>query len=732
MINRRLLIAWWVASFLVACDCASLGLEQKRFSCATDDECSQGFMCVDRGSGLECVASSAGGGAAGGVAGGTGGAGGAAGGDAGATAGGDGGGTAGGDGGGTAGGDAGGMAGGDAGGAAGGDAGGMAGGTSGGQAGGASGGQAGGTSGGQAGGAMSQVPTQLGFSTPVRSQPTSLCSSAITIEARNAMGQMVPITTSISVALGVMQATSGISFFSSATCSTAAISSVVLTTAAPTQTVFIRGTTAGTFTLTASAMGLMAATQSTTVTLGPDTLAFTNTPPAGLRGGECFPLTYQSRRGAMPLAVTVNTTITFGPASGAKFYADPTCSTQLASQVLASGASLDTVFVRVLVSTTLSLTATAPFDGDAITVTALPIVRRGTCFFRSQTALDGGFDPDGGAIDAGFSVQLTQTCAVSPPVGNLAQAMLLVQELGSQPGEHNDVMARCRLSNQSTITCVRRQGAHGLEVRWQVVELSAGLRVQAVTSGSCATSVPIPQAVDPAKSFVLRTLGTTTGGFYDDEDGTPFFLANATTVSAPAQNSCGGFDLQVVEWDGLSVTRGTLDGGLAAGVVSQSVLGLPPASTNRAVLVQAALDTDLMANTCALQVRGSLPGPSELALRRAMGDAGCGANLLPRVVWERLDFGTRATAREVTVTFGPGVQLVDTPITAVDPGRTFLLSSNQTTMGQGMGETDYAPFTKIAEAAFGFDLTSNGTVLTTRRGRSSGSAVVTVYVVQVE
>ncbi len=577
----------------------------------------------------------------------------------------------------------------------------------------------------------SQLPTQLAFSTPVRAQPTSVCSAAITIEARNAMDQMVPITSSITVALGVMQANSGISFFTSSTCSTAAISSVVLTTAAPTQTVFIRGPTAGTFTLTASAMGLTAATQSTTVTLGPDTLVFTNTPPAGLRGGECFPLTYQSRRGAMPFAVTVNTTVTFGPASGAKFYADPTCATQLASQVLASGAILDTVYVRVLVSTPLSLTATAPFDGDAITVTALPIVRRGTCFFRSQTAIDGGFDADGGAVDGGFSQLLTQTCAVSPPVGNLAQAMLLVQELGSQPGEHNDVMARCRLSNQSTITCLRRQGEHGLEVRWQVVELGSGLRVQAVTSGACATSVPLPQAVDPAKSFVLRTLGTNTGGFYDDEDGVPFFLASPTTVSAPAMNSCGGFDLQVVEWDGLSVARGTLDGGLAAGVVSQSILGLPPASTNRAVLVQAALDVDLMANTCALQVRGSLPGPSELALRRAMGDAGC-ADLLPRVVWERLDFGTRATAREVTVTFGPGVVLVDTPITAVDPARTFLMSSNQSTMGQGMGETNYAPFTKIAEAAFGFDLTSNGTVLTTRRGRSSGSAVVTVYVVQVE
>lgn len=731
MINQRLLASIVMTSFLFACQCDSLGVDQKRFSCSTDDDCLAGFVCLDRGSGRECVSGGAGGGASGGVAGGRGG--GVAGGNAGGAGGGTAGGLAGGSSGGQSGGDGGGAAGGDSGGGvAGGDSGGSAGGSAGGAAGGSSGGQAGGsTAGGQGGGATSQVPTQLAFTTPVRDQPTSVCSAAITLEARNAAGQMVPITSSITVTLGVMQANSGISFFTSPNCSTAAVSSVVLTTGSPTQTVFVRGTNAGTFTLTASSTGLTSATQSTTMTLGPDTLAFTNAPPAGLRGGECFPLTYQSRRGATAFAVPINTSVAFGP-STVKFYADPTCSTLVTSQVMASGSSLDTVYVRVLIATPVSITATAPFDSDALTVTALPIVRRGTCFFRAQTSLDGGFDADGGALDGGFAQQLTQSCPVSPPVGNLAQAMLLVQELAAQPGEHNDVMARCRLTSQGSITCQRRQGEFGLEVRWQVIEVGPSLRVQTFPRDACASSVTLPQAVDPSKSFLLRTLNTNTGGFYDDEDGLPFFLADATTVSAPATNSCGGFDLQVVEWDGLSVTRGTLDGGLAAGVVSQSILGLPPASSNRAVLVQAALDMDLMASTCSLQVRGSMPGPSEISLRRAMGDAGCGSDLLPRVVWERLDFGTRATVREVTVPFGPGVPLVDTPITAVEPSRTFLLSSNQTTMGQGMGETDYEPFTKIAEAAFGFDLTSNGTVLSTRRGRSSGSAVVTVYVVQVE
>jgi hypothetical protein len=308
--------------------------------------------------------------------------------------------------------------------------------------------------------------------------------------------------------------------------------------------------------------------------------------------------------------------------------------------------------------------------------------------------------------------------------------MLLVQQTGAQPGDHNDVIARCRLSSTSQVTCLRRQGVYPLDVRWQVVELGEGLRVQALSNNVCATSLALPQPVDAGSAFVLRTLNTTSGGFYDDEDATPFVLASATTVVAPP-TSCGGYDVQVVEWGGATVTRGILDGGLPAGVASGALLGLSAAGGNRVVLVQAGMDMDGMANTCSLQLRATTPGPSELAFSRALGDGGCAVNPLPRIAWERIDFGTRATVQERTLLLPAGVALAEAMITAIDPNRTFVFSSNQSTMGQGMGETDSLPFNKPVEAAFAFDFPTP-TTLRAVRGRSTGAARVTVYVVQVE
>jgi hypothetical protein len=573
------------------------------------------------------------------------------------------------------------------------------------------------------------------FTNSPRVLATLLCAS-VTIEARDTNNQRVTPSTPLALTLGVLsadggalQADSGISFFSNSGCVGAPVSTANLTSAAPTALVTLRGTFAGPYTLTASAPPLTQGAQRIDFLQGPDTLAFTSAAPSGLRGGQCFPLTYQTRLGSVALAPPSNTVIMFSSTGGVRFYADPSCSVALTSQTLAGGQSIDTVYVRAL-SSTGTITASAPFDSDSVTFNALPIVRRGLCSFPAQVALDGGFDADGGALDGGFSQTNTITCPVTPGVGSPGNALLFIQGTSAQPGDHNDVLARCRVG-PSGITCNRRQGAAALDVRWQLVEL-ADLRVQALTSSSCfpPNVVTLPQAVDAGSAFVVRTLSATPTGFYDDEDALPFTLTSPTTVQAPA-TMCGGYDVQVAEWGGVTVTRGTVDGGFVAGAATTGLLGLPPAGPNRVVLVQAGLDMDGMANTCSLQARGAMPGPSELTFSRALGDAGCAVNALPRLTWERIDFGPRATVQERTVLLGPGTFQADTVITAVDPSRTFLLSSNQSTMGQGMGETDYQPFNKPAEAAFGFELPTS-TTLRVLRGRASTSARVTVYVVQVE
>ncbi|GMU59218.1 MAG: hypothetical protein AMXMBFR34_09810 [Myxococcaceae bacterium] len=58
MLLRGLPLRWLAALALAglsACDCGSLGLDQKRFACATDEDCLAGHRCRDVGDGLECV-----------------------------------------------------------------------------------------------------------------------------------------------------------------------------------------------------------------------------------------------------------------------------------------------------------------------------------------------------------------------------------------------------------------------------------------------------------------------------------------------------------------------------------------------------------------------------------------------------------------------------------------------------------------------------------------------------
>lgn len=269
-------------------------------------------------------------------------------------------------------------------------------------------------------------------------------------------------------------------------------------------------------------------------------------------------------------------------------------------------------------------------------------------------------------------------------------------------------------------------------VQWQVVEIPSGFRVVTATSSSCPPSFTLPSMVDPAKTFLLKTLANGSVNF-DDEDTNVLTLTGPTTVTA-SRTLCEGVDVQAVEWDGVTVTRGDVDGGLAPGVARASLLGLsPPASPQRAVLVQAGTLINGMPPMCGMVGRAWLPGPGEVAFSRAMADGGCSTNLLDRVEYERIDFGTRATVQERSLVFNPGVSSMVSTITAVDSTRTFVFASNQSAFGQSLGETSYplAVPANVQEAIFSFELTTPTTV-TVRRLLSASSAALTFYVVQVE
>ncbi|MBM4779474.1 MAG: hypothetical protein GQE15_17340 [Archangiaceae bacterium] len=773
-LDLRALALLLSASF-VGCQCGPLGLDQKRFACTSDDDCLDGFVCRDVGSGRECVSKSApaAGGAAGGAigggstSGGLAGGGSSAGGNAagGSTSGGTAGGDAGGAGGGIGGGDAGGDAGGSAGGAtaggttaggttAGGTAGGSGGGTAGGRAGGAAGGSAGGgagaggggagtggggagAGGGAAGGASgggSAVgpPTQLVFTNSPRTQPVYTCSFSLTVEARDAQGRPAPVSAPTVVTFATNATTT---LHTASNCTSTPITTVTIPAGSSSATVVGRGTTASMFQLVATASGLTPASQVFTVTDGPDTIVFTNAPPSPLRAGQCFALTYQTRKGTVTTPVGATTTITFGttPNGAARYYADPSCTAPSTSQLLASGASTDTVFVRVLTggSAVVLQASGALFTPATVTVNATPMVRRGACVMGPQvvTPLDGGL-PDGGSVDAGFMVTqtLSASCPITPALTSAGATMLFTQT--STANTFSDAEARCRISG-SNVSCVRRAGVTATTVQWQAVEIVTGLRVMAVGSASCGSPITLPSGgVDPNKSFLLKTLSNDTQ-LYDDEDATVFSLTSPTSVTL-SNTACAGYELQAVEWQGLTVTRGAFDGGFGPAVTDLVSSGLPPASTQRALLTQATTAVNGDINTCAMMARGApLVSPSEVRMARAYLDAGCAAMPLGVAEYERLDFGTLATVQERTLSLTPGQLSASSMITAVDLSRTFVFSSAQSSFGQGMGETNVPDSGVPLEAAFTFDF-SGSTAITVRRTNGAGAATITFYVVQVE
>lgn len=581
-----------------------------------------------------------------------------------------------------------------------------------------------------AGGAAGGVgpPAAVVFTTPPRVQPIATCSSAITIETRDSLGRFSPVSMGTLVTLG---AASGVTFHTNSNCTTTPSNSVTLTPGNPTATVYARSNTVSSASVTATATGLTPANQLLTFLDGPDALVFSSSPPAMLRAGTCIGLSYETRKGSITMPVAATTSISFTASGGTvKYYSNVGCTVATTSALLASGASAGTVFARVMTGqTSVTLQATAGLLTPAtVTVNASPIVRRGTCTFPPQTLtpLDGGVD---GGVDAGFSVsmQLSATCGLSGSVSSNTSTMLFIQTRSDQ---FSDGEARCRLSSSSTVSCTRRAGEVGATVSYQTVDVPAGLRVIPINSASCGTPIVLPSAVDPSQSFVLKTVANQSI-LFDDEDATVFSLTSPTTV-ALSTTGCGGYDLQVVEWQGLSVVRGAIDGGFAAGVTSISRSGLAPAGLQRAQLTQASTVGNGAVNTCSFLARGTpLVSPSEVQLTRALGDAGCANTPLTIAEFERLDFGSLATVQERTISLSSGNLTGSSAITAIDPSRTFVFASSQSAFGQGTGETNVpdggAPF----EAAFTFDLPTP-TSVTARRGNAGGAATVTLYVVQVE
>ncbi|MDP1826485.1 MAG: hypothetical protein Q8L48_24665 [Archangium sp.] len=666
-------------AFLAGCQCAPFGVDTTRFVCTAQADCLEGFECRDVGAGLECVRTGtdadagrdAGGGDAGEV-------------DAGEA-------------------DAGEVDAGevDAGEADAGEA------------------DAGELDAGFDAGVIDAGPGALRFVNAPLTVGTGACSAQLTLETVGSDGGAVPVSAATAVSLGA--APGGVTFYVTSNCPGGqARTSVTIGAGNSSATFYASGSPAGTYSLTASAAPLTPASQNLVVVNTPTSLVFTTTPPNPVRAGTCLAASVEGRRTGLATPVLNATTIglTVAPTGGARFYSDANCSTTITNTSMAAGTAVASFFVKPLTGGANAITAAAPFGSANQTITTTPVVRRGQCDFVARAGL-----PDGGTTR-----DLNNDCTISPPLTDLSASVLFTQGIAALTGiELGAAQVRCRLTSLSNMNCIRREDLDPASVHFQVAEVPTGLLVQRASSFGCAGTITLTTPVTQTRSFVLKTSANSTQTF-DDEDAVVATLTSPTTVSL-FPTSCQGYDVQVVDWNGITVARGVTDGGIVAGVDSLSVSGLAAAGLNRAVLLQPGIGSTSTRPVCSTMVRGALPSGSSIALTRSAADAGCPNNALESLAWERIDFGNKAVVREYTRTLAPGVPSVAVTITPVDTTRTLVFASSQIAGGQGAGETDHDGFSRFTESAFQLVLT-NSTTVTATRAETTSAAVITFYVAE--
>lgn len=440
----------------------------------------------------------------------------------------------------------------------------------------------------------------------------------------------------------------------------------------------------------------------------PTSLVFTSSPPSPLRGGTCLPVAVEARTGATAVQAKGDDvlTLTANPLKSALFFSDAACTTPVTTATLKGGNSSVSFFVKPLLGSSITVSAVASFGTASQVLVTTPIVRRGQCVFPPSV--------------------LSVHCPFSPAVTDLNASMLWSQTTLAVNTKLGGPQVRCRLSAVDTIACVRKQDSEtAADVHFQVVEVPEKMIVQRLTGFDCPASTTLPAAASLSSSFVLKTVANISTAIEEKDSArasiSPLGLSTAVALT-PA--TCGGHDVQVIDWEGVTVTRGVVAGSLFTG--NQLELTVPAGSANSALLIQPVAATG--SNLCRTMVRGSIGGPTSLVFNRGAGAASC-TGALSELLYERIDFGAKALVKEYTTTLAAGEIGRGLPITPVDSSRTLLFASSQMAGGQGAGETDNAGKLALTEGLFRTELTDGATV-TISRASSNSAAAITFYVVE--
>ena len=317
------------------------------------------------------------------------------------------------------------------------------------------------------------------------------------------------------------------------------------------------------------------------------------------------------------------------------------------------------------------------FESTPQSVTVAPLVRRNQCPLPANT----------NSVD----------CPISPRLNDLNKSFLVFQAT-TQDDAARSSYVRCYLKDTGTINCSRYQssGSGAANIQWQIVERASGLTVQHKEL-SCTSGTGVTFDISPvilSKAFLLVS-SSQDGTIVSANDFVTARFNGDTKVdiamSAPGSCDKEKFSLQVVEFDGASVTRGTTD--------QMFDNGHSPIEVDTAFTLEDASHSILLSTfqsshedagiICNRMVRGEMgPEASKLYFSRGASRA-CNRPAVPVIAWERIQFPANVTVQQKVLEASNSVGVVSAPISAVDTTRTLLLTSTQVSSGQGNGETSH-------------------------------------------
>lgn len=565
---------------------------------------------------------------------------------------------------------------------------------------------------------VTPVPTRLAITTASQTLYTSVCSRAVRVEVRDQVDQPIAVTTPLTITFDA--SSPSLLFFGDANCQLPASS--VIQPGANSTLVYFRGSLEGPLLVAASAPALTVATQIQSLVQAPNTLVFVNplpTPP--VPAGLCFEATISALSNGTRARLLAGEPVTLqsGTPGGVRFFSDPACTTAITSVTIASGQSSQNLYVKTITGGNNSIVATAWFGTGSQNFSVRGVVNSGQCsMFSTQTQVD---------------------CMVNPPQVNIGKTMLIFQATASSSSADEQEI-RCRLVTTGLITCVREAVGGTANITWQTAELSYGLAVQrrsATLCGGPLVTTPLSPAVNPASSFVLSSFSGLGINFDGDDLTSARLTADGSAVSIEnfsGTEPCQGYELQVVELSGVTTLRGQA-GSMAMFQRELTVASLPAASPNTVLFNQALVSGSFANSTpvCNLMTRSEMPTPTSLRFSRGadVASSDCNRVTISELPWERVDFGSRARVQAQVVTLRQNSS--DVPILQVDPTRTLVFTGGMLAGGQATGETsqNIAGDDSIATGMAHFELRTPTNVVVTR-GRSSATAFITMYVVELE